>query len=136
VSDLLSDSIFYWVFSSASGDAYYGSTVADTAAVAGLPEGAVIPSPYGPGLGFYTVTDIVDYPSDLSAYYGVGYYVEGATVAYSYYDGFGGLLIPTLYGSQGIPTGYGGVGTEYDYVVSPVFGGYDDFGLGGAALIA
>lgn len=136
MSDLLRDSIFYWAFTSTNGDAYFGSTVADTAAVVGLPVGAVIPSPYGPGLGFYTVTNIVDYPVDLSAHYGVGYYVEGATAVYSYYDGFNDLLLPTLYGSRGIPTAYGGLGSEYDYVASPFFGGYDDFGYGGTYLIA
>lgn len=136
MSGLFNDSIFYWVFSSPTGDGYYGYTVADTAAVAGLPVGAVIPSPGGPGLGFYTVTTIVDYPVDLSSYYGIDYYAEGATAVYSYYDGPTGALLPTLYGSQGVPTGYGGLGTEYDFVVSPFFGGYDDFGYGGTYLIA
>lgn len=136
MSDFFADSIFYWTFSSASGDAYFGYTVEDTVDIAGLPIGAVIPSSAGPGYGFYTVTNIVNYGVDLSAYYGIGYYAEGATAVYSYYDGFTGAFLPTLYGSQGVPTSYGGLGTEYDYVVSPVFGGYDDFGLAGLYLIA
>lgn len=136
MSDAFRDSIFYWTFSSTTGDAYFGYTVADTAALVGVPVGTVFASPYGFGFGQYTVTNIVDYPFDLSAHYGIGYYSEGATAAYSYYDAFNGLVLPTLYGSQGIPTSYGGLGTEYDYVASPFFGGYDDFGYGGYYLIA
>ncbi len=136
MSDAFRDSIFYWTFSSTTGDAYFGYTVTDTAALVGVPLGAVIPSPYGFGFGQYTVTNIVDYPVDLSAHYGIGYYAEGATAVYSYYDGFSGRFFPTLYGSQGIPTFFAGVGGEFDYVPSPFFGGHDFFGRGGTDLFA
>jgi hypothetical protein len=135
MSDLFPDSIFYWTFSSTSGDAYLGYTVADTAALAGVPLGAVFASPYGLNFGHYTVTNIVSYAVDLSAYYGIGYYAEGANAVYSYYDAFGGVFLPTLYGSQGIPGTYTGLGGEFDYAPDPVFGGYEGFGYGGYYLI-
>ena len=135
MSDAFRDSIFYWTFSSTTGDAYYGYTVADTASLVGVPLGTVFASPYGFGFGQYTVTNIVDYPVDLSAYYGIGYYVEGATVVYSYYDAFGGVVLPTYYGSQGIPASYAGLGGEFDYAPG-AFGSYDFFGYGGYDLIA
>ena len=80
--------------------------------------------PYGLDFGHYTVTNRVDYGVDLSAHYGIGYYAEGANAVYSYYDAFDGVFLPTLYGSQGIPGTYTGLGGEFDYAPDPVFGGY------------
>ncbi|MBD0271955.1 MAG: hypothetical protein ICV73_08500 [Acetobacteraceae bacterium] len=136
MSDAFRDSVFYWTFSSGTGDAYYGYTVTDTAALVGVPVGSVFASPHGFGFGRYTVTGIVDYGVDLSDAYGIGHYAEGATAVYAYFDAFSGRLLPTYYGSQGIPTSYAGLGGEFDYVLSPSFGGYDDFGYGGLYLIA
>lgn len=143
MSDLLPDSVLYWTFSSTTGDAYTGYTVADTLSLGALSVGALLPSPYGPGFGFYTVTNRVDYGIDLSAFYGIGYYVEGATVLSSYYDANRALLAPTYYGSQGIPTTYGGLGSEYDFVSTAYFptpfvqlAGYYEVGYGGYYLIA
>jgi hypothetical protein len=75
------------------------------------------------------------YGVDLSAHYGIGYYAEGANAVYSYYDAFDGVFLPTLYGSQGIPGTYTGLGGEFDYAPDPVFGGYQGFGYGGYYLI-
>lgn len=143
MSDLLRDSVFYWTFSSTTGDAYTGYTVADTASLGGLPVGALLPSPYGPAFGAYTVTNIVNYEVDLSAHFGIGYYAEGATVLSSYYDANTARSLPTYYGSQGIPTTYGGLGEEFDFVPVPFFGipgaqpgGYFEVGYGGYYLIA
>ncbi len=135
MSDLFADSVFYWTFSSTSGDAYFGYTVADTVGLSGVPEGAVFSSPYGPSLGFYTITNIVDYVVDLSAHYGIPYYTEGATVVSAYYDSFDEQFLPTLYGSQGVPTTYTGLGQEFDYVAASAFG-YEQVGFGGYFLIA
>lgn len=143
MSDLLRDSIFYWNFYSTTGDAYSGYTVADTVTLGGLPVGAGLPSPYGPAFGSYVVTAVVDYPFDLSAFYGDPDYIEGATVLSVYYDTNTGRALPTYYGSQGVPTTYGGVGAEFDFVAVPAFGvpgaqpvGYFEIGYGGYYLIA
>lgn len=134
MSDFLADSVLYWTFTSTDGDAYTGYTVGDTAALAGLPPGSVLSSPYGPDFGFYTVTNLVPYGVDLSSFYGIGYYIEGATVLDAYYDIDSGLALPTYYGSQGIPTTYAGLGSEYDFVPLPT-GGYYEVGYGGYYLI-
>ena len=145
MSDFLRDSVFYWTFASTGGDAYSGYTVADTAGLVGVRPGVSLPSPHGAALGYYTITKVVDYGVDLSAFYRTGYYTEGATVVQSYFDASTGRLLPTYYGSQGIPTSYAGLGGEFDLVVAAPFpgappgfrfAGYDDFGLGGLYLIA
>ena len=143
MSDLLPDSIFYWTFYSAGGDSYSGYTVEDSVILGALPVGTLLASPSRPDFGFYAVTNVVDYGVDLSAFYGIGYYVEGATVLSSYYDANTARLLPTYYGSQGIPTTYAGLGSEFDFVAAPFFGipggqpaGYYEVGYGGYYLIA
>lgn len=143
MSDLLADSILYWTFSSVTGDAYSGYTVLDSPYVANLPVGTILEPAYGDDFGFYTVTNVVNYGLDLSATYGISYYIEGATVLSSYFDATTGRLVPTYYGGQGIPTTYQGLGYEYDFVpvaslAPPGFpaAGFYEVGYSGYYLIA
>lgn len=136
MSDLLADSIFYWTFNSWKGDAYLGYTVADTAAIGGVPVGTVFESAYGDEYGFYTVTNVVNYAVDLSAFYGTGNYAEGANAVYSYYDASAGAYLPAYYGSRGIATTFNGLGGEFDYAFNAPFGAYQPLGQGGYYLLS
>lgn len=120
MSDLLPDSIMYWTFINLTkADAYLGYTVYDSAVLSSVPVGTEFESPFGDEYGFYVVTNVVNYPVDLSAHHRVGYYNEGANVVYSYFDASSLSYLPTQYGAQGIPGSYTGLGGGFDYASTP-----------------
>ena len=116
------DSAFYWSFVSPAGDRWDGVTVADEPYVE---LGQVLPSPYGPEYGTYTITDVFDYGAETG-------YPEGVTWVYNYFDPITVANYQPYYYSQGMADTLAGLGTEFDYV--PIGGVWNDFGRGGYLL--
>jgi hypothetical protein len=126
----MTDSIYYWTFQTAGGgDRYSGWTVGDNTLYSQFQS---FPSGFGTQYGSYTIDYEAYYGYDLSDFHGA-YYDDGRVYVTSYYDAQSGQTLLPYYGTgqggQTTPSGYSGLGTEYDYI--NLSGAFDDFGYGG-----
>ena len=124
------DSLYYWTFYATTGDQWSGYTFDDS--VDHSP-GEVWNSNFGSSggtsyFGYYQITSEFAFGYDLSSAGGAAYN-EGTTYTYSYYDSASGISYTPYNYSLGLADGYGGVGSEYDYVAK--LGSWNDFGYGG-----
>jgi hypothetical protein len=121
----MSDSLYYYNFYAQDGDQWAGYFWHDTAL---YDTGQWFYSASGSSEGFYQITSETPYGYDLSTVHGAAYN-EGTTYTYSYYDSASGISYTPYNYSLGLADGYGGIGTEYDYVAK--LGSWNDFGYGG-----
>ncbi len=114
----MSDSYFIWSFVATSGDAWGGALYDDS-------------SRYNVGstvqdvAGTYRIEAEYAFGVDLTAAYGIN---EGEVTTTWYYDAQSGQTLGTL-SNGAYRTGFGGLGSEYDYALTG--SGTDDFGDGG-----
>ena len=104
MSDLVADSEYVWTFVADTGDYYVGVLYQDT--------GLYVPGQYiDTQYGYYYINSATNYGFDLGYYYEID---EGVTYITTYYDTLQGFLQTYNYHYLQEPSGYYGLGSEYD----------------------